>query len=195
MSWVLYTGRCSRSLPPAASWEVGGWLLSWVRVHGAGPAPRQAGVRAFTMAHLAWAPGLPIQPQTITAPQPPAQQPPGAGGQQGSRWASGVRFLAWGGGCRQPWMGKGRDQAPSQPLMTPPSLWSLKEGGRDRVEDGGDCPPPLPPRAAWRGNSYQARTGVVGVSWGWGTPRRLHSNLTTYWSSSQNLSGPQFPHL
>lgn len=81
--------------PPAPSWEAGGRLLFARRGSvRAGPAPRQAGVRAFTMVHLAWAPGLPIQPGTITAPQPPAQRPPGAGGQEGSRWASGVRFPA-----------------------------------------------------------------------------------------------------
>lgn len=68
----------------------------------AGPAPRQAGVRAFTMVHLAWALGLAIQRRTITAPQPLGQRPPGAGGQEGSRWASGVRFPAWGWGSRQP---------------------------------------------------------------------------------------------
>ena len=122
MSWVLYPWGSSRSLATSPILG-GGWVarLSWVRVHGAGPAPRQAGVRAFTMAHLAWAPGLPIQPQTITASQPPAQRPPGAGGQQGSRCASGVRFLAWGGGCRQPWMGKGllHQQAASLQLAPP----------------------------------------------------------------------------
>ena len=135
-------GGSSRNLAPSPILG-GGWAapLSRVRVCEGRTCTRQAGVTAFTMVHLAWAPGLPIQPRTITAPQPPAQQPPGAGGQEGSRWALGVRFLAWGGGCRQPWMGKGRDQAPSHPLMTPPSLWSLKEGGRDRVEDGGDSLP------------------------------------------------------
>jgi hypothetical protein len=72
----------------------------------AGPATRQAGVRAITMVHLVWAPGLPIQRQTITTLQPPAQRPPGAEDQGlASRWATGVGFPAWGAG-QTAWRGR-----------------------------------------------------------------------------------------
>ena len=66
VSWVLYPGGSDRSLAPNPILGGGGAAP----LSQAGPAPRQAGVRAFTMVHLAWAPGLAIQPRTITAPQP-----------------------------------------------------------------------------------------------------------------------------
>lgn len=79
------------------------------------------------MVHLAWAPGLPIQPQTITAPQPQAQRSPGAGGQEGSRWASGVRFPAWGRVGEAGHEGEGEGSGSSPP---PSSLFQPRpEGG------------------------------------------------------------------
>lgn len=91
-----------------------------------GPSTRPAGVRALTMVHLAWAPGLPIQPRTITASQPQAQRPPGAEEaqkQMGGRCR--VSSLGWG---RQP-RGEGEQtgspaasSGPFQPLA--PSRWA-----------------------------------------------------------------------
>lgn len=67
--------------------------------------------------------------------------------QEGSRWATGVRFPAWGGGVGSPEGGRRRVRLLPEPPAAPPSLWSLKEGGCG----GTVCPPSLPPRAVWRG--------------------------------------------
>lgn len=131
LSW----GSC-RNLAPSPI-PGGKWVapLSPTRVHSG--RPRQAGVRALTMVHLAWAPGLPIQPGTITALQPQAQWPPGAGGLEGSRWASGVRFPVWGGegaALEREGEGVGLLPTPQQPL--PASDPQRKARGPVEVQSG-----------------------------------------------------------
>lgn len=95
------------------------------------------------------------------------RQPPGAGGQEGSRWASGVRFPAWGRrGCGgQSRVGGGEDG--SSPSSSGPSQSLVPERGWDGcgwegLGGRGEplCPSPLPPRAGQGGGNTGPRPGL-----------------------------------
>lgn len=87
--------------------------------------------------------------------------------------------------------------SPSQPLL-PDGGWE-GQGGWE-VGEGTVCPPPLPPRAGPRGNRPQARTELTGVGAGsglligLGNPEKAGLRPDHHRRSSQNPSGPQFPH-
>lgn len=174
--------------------EVSGQLLSAPRGSlRAGLVSCQAGVRALTMVHLAGTPGLPIQPQTITALQPQAQRSPGAGGQEGSRWASGVGFPAqWGQPRREHGEGSGSSlpaSGSSQPLL-PEGGWEGQGGRWGRglsghhhchLEQGGGETGPTPGLS--RGVGFSSVRGIL---------RRLDSGPTAIGEAHRTTLGLSF---
>lgn len=81
----------------------------------------------------------------------------------GQQMGLGCQISSLGRGGGSPGEGRGGGQAPPYPPAAPPASDPLHppgkrggrwegQGGRGEVGGGTACPPPLPPRAGWRGN-------------------------------------------
>lgn len=132
-----------------------------------GPAPRRC-QGLLTMAHLAWAPGLPIQPQTmIVLTAACSSSSRGWRSSRGSRWASSRFSLGY---KQRALMGKGGIRC-LHPFYTFPASWSLEYGGQ-YGSDGGDCSTTIATRGAWRGRAWLYTDWGRVLPWGWETPRK-----------------------